>query len=443
MNLVAFSLRTKGPRSFARRLWTVFARFGFSEARTRQALHTMVSALRAHNAAPTFFIPAAVLHRHPALIAEIAQHGAEIGIHGYFHNDYRSLSERDQYKQTAQAITVFRRTEIPYRGFRNPYLGWTESSLDVFSSLGFGYESNEAVLHDVIDVESIPSSLRDGFERSLALFQAIPCSAYTLRPHVEGDLLRIPTSIPDDEMLFDRLRITDPEQLGRIWTRVMRRVYELGGVYTLNMHPERGTLAKRALEMLLAGASSQPLPVWVTPLEEIARWWQEREQFHITFTPLEPGRWRIETICSPRATLLARHVAVEEQPTTKWFGQDLQVLAHSCVVSAPTLPCIGLSRRTPAQVGELLREHGYPSRLAEEHDTTRYAFYVDMPEGLGATRTERIARCSALLRRIEEVQAPLIHFGCWPDGNRAALAITGDIDAVTVQDFFLRILEVR
>src|SRR5262249_27753036 len=162
----------------------------------------MVSALGAHNAAPTFFIPAAVLQRHPALIAEIAERGAEIGIHGYVHNDYRSLSAHDQYKQTAQAITVFRQTEIPYRGFRNPYLGWTETSLEVFTSLGLGYESNEAVLHDVIDLESIPSSLRDGYERSLALFQAIPCSTYTVRPHMEGELLRIPTSIPDDEMLF-------------------------------------------------------------------------------------------------------------------------------------------------------------------------------------------------------------------------------------------------
>src|SRR5262249_49861382 len=160
MNLVAFSLRTKGPRSFARRLWTVFTRFGLSEARTRQALHAMVSALEAHHAAPTFFIPAAVLHRHPALIEEIAQCGAEIGIHGYVHNDYRTLSPRDQYKQTAQAISIFERARIPYRGFRNPYLGWTEAALDTFAALGFAYESNEAILHDVIDVDCIPTSLR-------------------------------------------------------------------------------------------------------------------------------------------------------------------------------------------------------------------------------------------------------------------------------------------
>src|SRR5581483_5413506 len=33
MNLVSFSLRTKGMGNFARRLWTVFTRFGITEER--------------------------------------------------------------------------------------------------------------------------------------------------------------------------------------------------------------------------------------------------------------------------------------------------------------------------------------------------------------------------------------------------------------------------
>src|SRR6266487_4172131 len=149
MNLVSFSLRTKGMHNFARRLWTVFTRFGFSQAHTRQALHTIIDVLQAYGAAPTFFIPAVVLSRHPTLITEIESRGAEIGVHGYVHNDYRFLRKSEQYTQTQQAISVFQRNHIPYCGFRNPYLGWTEESLQVFTSLDFKYESNEAVLHDV------------------------------------------------------------------------------------------------------------------------------------------------------------------------------------------------------------------------------------------------------------------------------------------------------
>jgi peptidoglycan/xylan/chitin deacetylase (PgdA/CDA1 family) len=163
MNLVAFSIKTKGIHNFVRRLWTVFTRFGVSETKTKKALQTVIDSLQPYNAAPTFYIPAVVLDRHPALIAEIARCGAEIGIHGYVHNDYRTLSKEKQYKQTEQAISVFQRTRIPYQGFRNPYLGWTEDSLDVFTELGFTYESNEAVIHDVIDLERLPAQLRSGF----------------------------------------------------------------------------------------------------------------------------------------------------------------------------------------------------------------------------------------------------------------------------------------
>src|SRR5438132_6085136 len=160
MNLVAFSIKTKGAHNFIRRLWTVFTRFGFSESRTRHALYAVVNSLRQYSASPTVFIPAVVLKRHPMLIAEIAHQGAEIGIHGYIHNDYRFLSEGEQHKQTQRAISVFEDTHIPYRGFRNPYLGWTEESLRVFAALGFLYESNDAVLHEVIALNSLSHVLR-------------------------------------------------------------------------------------------------------------------------------------------------------------------------------------------------------------------------------------------------------------------------------------------
>ncbi len=210
MNLISFSIRTKGAHNFSRRLRTVFTRFGFSEAQTRYGLHSIVDSLKQFDGAPTFFIPAVVLGRHPALISEIARNGAEIGVHGYVHNDYRTLSRDQQYSQTQKAISVFQQIRIPYYGFRNPYLGWTKESLEVYADLGFRYESNIAVLHDVVNLTAFSPLLQSGFVKSLKLFQAIPCSIYRLRPQFEGDILRIPTSIPDDEMLFDRLRITNP-----------------------------------------------------------------------------------------------------------------------------------------------------------------------------------------------------------------------------------------
>ena len=443
MNLVTFSIKTKGLRNFARRFRTVFTRFGFSENRTRRALGIIMDSLQKYNAVPTFFIPAIVLRRHAALIAEIAQQGTEIGIHGYVHNDYRYLDELEQYSQTKQAISVFERTHISYHGFRNPYLRWTNASLRVFTTLGFAYESNEAIIHDVIDLDDLSPLQRGGYKKSLALFQAIPCHVYNLRPHFEGTLLRIPTSIPDDEMLFDRLRFTDPKEVGGIWNRIMQRIYDLGGLYTLNLHPERAVLCKPALETLLSCASTQQLPVWITSLKDVAMWWKERSQFRLSITPQAPGRWRVEAICTPRATLLARYLAVEDQPTTPWMDADILVRSHSFSINTEKCPCIGVSLRTPEEVVSFLYEQGYPAQRCSQEVSENYALYVDLPEGLGVELEAQTQKKCALVQQIETLAMPFLHFGCWPDGSRAALAISGDIDSVTIQDFFLRVFEVR
>jgi len=442
MNLVSFSIRTKGAHNFARRLGTVFTRFGASETPIRHALYSIIDTLRKYGGAPTFFIPAVVLDRHPALISELVQDGAEMGMHGYVHNDYRTLSKGEQYQQTKQAISVFEKNKIAYQGFRNPYLGWTEESLDVYATLGFDYESNVAVLLDVVDLDAFSPLLRSGYAKSLKLFQAVPCSVYVLRPHFEANLLRIPTSIPDDEMLFDRLRITDPREVGRTWGRIMQCVYDCGGLYTLNLHPERGVLCKAALDMLLSYTRSRPLPVWLARIGDIAKWWKERSAFRLNIRSLGPDRWQIEAVCTPRATLLARHLTIEDQPVTPWYGSDVCMQSHCFGVKATCCPCIGVSRQTPVEVLDFLHEQGYPVVRCSEAEAHSYAMYLDEPEGLGTTREKRAKRSSALVDRIEALDRPFVYFGCWPDGGRAALAISGDIDAVTVQDFFLRIVEV-
>src|SRR5260370_9822469 len=185
MNLVSFSIRTKGVHNFVRRLGTVFTRFGFSEAPTRRALNTIVDSVQGYTGAPTFFIPAVVLQRHPTLIAEIARKGAEIGVHGYVHNDYRTLSRNQQFEQTEKALWVFQKVKLPCYGFRNPYLGWTWESLEVYAALGFHYESNLAVLHDVFDIGAFSPLLRTVSATSMDLFQPNPWNPESLPPTLQ------------------------------------------------------------------------------------------------------------------------------------------------------------------------------------------------------------------------------------------------------------------
>jgi len=222
----------------------------------------------------------------------------------------------------------------------------------------------------------------------------------------------------------------------------MGRVYGCGGLYTLNLHPERGQLCRRALDALLAYARGLALPVWVARIGEVAQWWKERGRFRLAFTPAGEHRWRIEAACSPKATILVRNLAVEGGPTAAWCGCDALVQSHSFEVSAPVCPCIGVSEQTPRDVDDFLYEQGYPFVRCAREDARLYAAYLDQPEGLGASPEERTAACIALVDRFESLDRPFLRFGCWPDSSRAALAVSGDIDSVTVQDFFLRVVEV-
>lgn len=443
LNLVAFSIKTKGGRNFARRLWTVFSRFGFSEKRNRRSLETVIQELKRYHAAPTFFIPAIVLQRHPDLLASISRAGAEIGVHGYVHNDYRLLPKDAQQAQTSRAISVFKAVNMPFQGFRNPYLGWSEDSIGVFEDLGFGYESNEAVLHEVVDLTSLSPTILDGYQKSLSLYRALPCNPYALRPHFEGKLLRIPTSIPDDEMLFDRLRITTGKEVGHIWSQVMRRVYDLEGVYVLNLHPERGVLCQQALSTLLRAASSQPRSVWITRLDEIATWWKERRAFSFNIQRQQSDIWKISVDCTERATILARNLQFKGEVTTApWNEHEIRVDARTFTVQAERCPTLGISHETPDEVLSFLQEQGYPALRASEAECEDYTHYLHLPEGLGTSRAEQFSNRARLVQQIEELDTPLLRFACWPSGHQAALSISGDIDSVTIQDFFLRILEV-
>ena len=222
----------------------------------------------------------------------------------------------------------------------------------------------------------------------------------------------------------------------------MQRVYDRGGLYTLNLHPERGVLCRRALDTLLAYARSRELPVWVARIGEIAQWWKERSQFRFTFTSVDERRWRVAAACSEKPTILARNLAVEGQAVRPWHGADEWVQSQDFIVNAPACPSIALSEQTPGEMMDFLHQQGYPATRCTREEAVRYALHLDRPQGWGSTPEEQLMSKIALVEQIEALEQPLVRFGCWPDGNRAALCISGDIDSITVQDFFLRVVEV-
>jgi hypothetical protein len=163
----------------------------------------------------------------------------------------------------------------------------------------------------------------------------------------------------------------------------------------------------------------------------------------LIITPQIPDHWKIEAICTPRATLLARYLTVENQAVTPWVDNNMCVQSRSFIVNAVQFPCIGVSPQAPKEVIDFLYEQGYPVVRCTEDEAHTYALYLDLLEGFGATREEQARRKTSLVQQVEGLAAPFVYFGCWSNESRAELSISGDIDSVTVQDFFLRILEVR
>jgi hypothetical protein len=59
-------------------------------------------------------------------------------------------------------------------------------------------------------------------------------------------------------------------------------------------------------------------------------------------------------------------------------------------------------------------------------------------EGFDSFQEQDKRRVLALL---DACPGPLVRFGRWPDGAWSALAVTGDIDAITWWDFIWRLVE--
>ena len=133
----------------------------------------------------------------------------------------------------------------------------------------------------------------------------------------------------------------------------------------------------------------------------------------------------------PYAALLVRNLAAGE--TEPWFGAERVAHCRDCEVRAERKPVVGVSTRSPAAVLGFLAEEGFPAEVSDER--ARYGAWVDAPgEALDQP---------AVLAAVEAADGPLVRLARWPAGARSALALTADIDGITLQDFALRLWDAR
>ena len=95
------------------------------------------------------------------------------------------------------------------------------------------------------------------------------------------------------------------------------------------------------------------------------------------------------------------------------------------------MPFVGVPRSVPEQRVAFLRNLGFVVRRGADAS----ACSVYLPEDKVANATNR-----QLLDLVQSNPAPLVRFWHWPSRYRSALAVTGDLDALSLLDYAARIV---
>lgn len=419
------ALKGKKLKGLMRRASKIAGRYGWTAGKMDAALERFAALLKRFQCGATFPITALVLERNPHVVSKYLAENIEFAIHGYRHIDHQPLSQAEQLRDLGQAVGIFERHGLRPHGFRSPYLRGNQDTWSSLQQYGFAYDSSQGLTWDVLD-----GNVTDAYRHVLDFYGAMPAADYPSLPRMEGGLLRIPYSLPDDEALVERLKLEASERKNEIWCAILDKTWTSGELFTLGLHPERISDCQDALCAVLTRAQQCVPAVWTARLDEIASWWRSRTSTAVEIREVSGGGWQVTVDGVEGTTVLARDVQVDVS-AAPWADGYQRIYERTFAVYAPVRPFIGLHPRSPARLANFLRQQGYITEVSECLDG--YAFYLDQPQF--EPQDER-----RLLDAIEGADKPLVRLGRWPDGAHSALAISGDIDALTLSDYGLRSL---
>ena len=215
----------------------------------------------------TIFAPGHSLETWPELAGEIVGAGHEVGVHGWFHEDFAELSVDEQRAVLQRSIDeIVRLTGAPPAGFRAPYWSLGPRTLELVVAAGFRYDSS--LMADDYRLHRV----RLGDRHSLV-------DGTTWGPGSE--LVEVPVYWAlDDWPLFEpgdgRDGLSAPSRVLEIWTAELRYAYEHapGGLLTVTVHPECIGRGHRMamLETFLTEAGALPGVTFARLDRVVERW---------------------------------------------------------------------------------------------------------------------------------------------------------------------------
>src|SRR5207249_4423413 len=141
------------------------------------------------------------------------------------------------------------------------------ATLDVLRSLGLRYHSSQAVVFPLLSSD-LDAAAASRYALALRLYSAVDARAVAVRPRLRDGLVDIPVAVPDDEILLDRIRVTEPA-LSAEWLHILELTYRRGDLFTIQLHPERVSELGQALEACLTSARVHHPAVHVACLDDL------------------------------------------------------------------------------------------------------------------------------------------------------------------------------
>ncbi|MFH1928017.1 MAG: polysaccharide deacetylase family protein [Chloroflexota bacterium] len=420
-------LALRGPGYVGRRTAILLDRYGITPSKAADRVEGCIATLAEYDCLPTLPTPGRVVERYPQFLRHLQDAGVEITVHGYDHLDLKAYSPAQASEQLVRAAQVFARHGIEVHGLRCPYLSCTDDLLDVLPKGVFEYSSNRAIWWDVASSTDIRNATAI-FDALSRFYRATSADEMVCTPRTRSNVVEIPVSLPDDLQLHDGLQLGH-EGMTQAWSQILHRTHQRGEIFVLQFHPELASLCRPVLAAIVRQARRLRPQVWIARLRDISSWWQEKAGFAATVSYASTGL-DIAFTCSERATILVR--GLDDLGSARmWDGRYLRLESRSLHVPRHCRPLIGLAADCAKRVAPFLREQGYI--LDTDETAPRCSVYID------AAVLDRTTNEVELVDYIESSAAPLVRYWRWPDGAKSAMCVTGDLDALTLVDYALRL----
>jgi hypothetical protein len=234
-------------------------------------------------------------------------------------------------------------------------------------------------------------------------------------------------------MLVERMGLKDEDSIAAVWIDMLEQCHQREELFVLQLHPERFPVCAGALERLLERARELAPPVWLANLREVTVWWREKRSLQLDIVAKGENEWDVNSTGPENGMVLVRDADVVGQ-SQPWGDRYRMVPDRSFTVRSAVRPYVGVSPAASLEVVQVLSHQGYAVEVSHHRD--EHGVYLD-------TDLRSKEDAGPLVREIEDSSGPLVRWARWPQGAGAALAITGDVDALTAWDYALRPLEGR